>query len=181
MVREMTENNLKSAFSGKSQAHMRYTIYADKASEEGYPNVERLFRAIAFAERVHASNHYRYVTSRGDCVTISKSIFGTRSTAENLQAGIDGENFDIKEMYPAYQAVAKAQQEKGAEISFTWALEVEKIHAGLYEKAKQTVDAGKDIDLGMVQICEVCGYTLEGDAPERCPICRSKKERFRAF
>jgi rubrerythrin len=181
MVREMTETNLQSAFAGESQAHMRYTIYAEKAAEEGYPGVERLFRAIAFAERVHASNHYRYIITRGDCVTVSKSVFGARSTTENLQAGIDGETFEITEMYPAYQAVAKAQREKGAEISFTWALEAEKIHAGLFEKAKQAVDTGKDIELETVQICEVCGYTLEGDAPERCPICRAKKERFRVF
>ncbi len=181
MVREMTETNLQSAFAGESQDHMRYTIYADKAGEEGYPNVERLFRAIAFAERVHASNHHRYITSKGTYVTISKSVFGARSTVENLQASIDSETFEITEMYPVYQAVAKAQNEKGAEINFAWTLEAEKIHTGLYEKAKQSVDTGKDIELETVQICEVCGYTLEGDAPERCPICRAKKERFRAF
>jgi rubrerythrin len=181
MVREMTENNLQSAFSGESQAHLRYTIYAEKAEEEGYPNVKRLFRAIAFAERVHAANHYRYIISKGNCVTISKGVFGAKNTSESLQAGIDGETYEINEMYPAYQAVAKAQHEKGAEISFTWALEAEKMHAEFYKKAKQAVDAGKDIDLGTVQICEVCGYTLEGDTPERCPICRAKKERFREF
>lgn len=180
-IREMTEVNLKCAYAGESQANMRYTIYAKKAREEGYPNAARLFTAVAFAERVHASNHYRNIMSKGESVTVSKAIFGSRSTSENLQAGIDGETFEINEMYPAYKAVAEFQGEKGPEISFTWALEAEKIHAGLYQKAKQAVDGGEDVDLGPIRICEVCGYTVEGDAPERCPICKALKERFKSF
>ncbi len=84
-------------------------------------------------------------------------------------------------MYPAYKIVAEAQGEKGAETSFTWALEAEKIHASLYQKAKQAVDRGEDVDLAPVQICEACGYTVEGDAPERCPICKAPKEKFKSF
>ena len=180
-VREMTEANLKSAYAGESQANMRYTIYAKKAREEGYPNVARLFTAVAFAEQVHASNHYRNIMSKGESVTVSMAVFGSRSTSENLQAGIDGETFEINEMYPAYKTVAEFQGEKGAEISFTWALEAEKIHASLYQKAKQAVDGGEDVDLGPIQICQVCGYTVEGDAPERCPICKALKQRFKTF
>jgi rubrerythrin len=181
LVREMTETNLRSAFAGESQAHMRYAIYAERAKNEGYPNVSRLFTAIAFAELVHARNHYRNIGSKGDATTVSKAAFGTRNTTEDLQAGIDGENFEIKEMYPAFKKVAEFQGEKAAEISFTWALEAEKIHAGLYQKAKQAVDRGKDVDLGPIQICTVCGYTAEGEAPERCPICGALKEKFKAF
>jgi len=180
-VREMTEANLKGAYAGESQANMRYTIYAKRAREEGYPNVARLFKAVAFAEQVHASNHYRNIMNKGGAVTVSAAIFGTRSTSEDLQAGIDGETFEINEMYPAYKAVAEAQGEKGAEISFTWALEAEKIHVSLYRKAKQAVNRGEDVDLGPIQICQVCGYTVEGDAPERCPICKARKERFTTF
>jgi len=160
---------------------MRYIIYAKKAKEEGYPNVARLFTAVAFAEQVHASNHYRNIMSKGESVTVSMAVFGARTTSENLQAGIDGETFEINEMYPAYKKVAEFQGEKGAKISFTWALEAEKIHASLYRKAKQAVDRGEDVDLEPIQICEVCGYTVEGDAPERCPICRALKERFKTF
>ncbi len=180
-VREMTETNLKSAYAGESQAHMRYTIYAKRAAEEGFPNVARLFTAVAFAEEVHASNHYKNIMSKGGSATVSAAVFGSRSTLEDLQAGIDGETFEINEMYPAYKTVAQAQGEKGAEDSFTWALEAEKIHVSLYQKAKQSVDRGVDIDLKPVQICEVCGYTVEGDAPERCPICGARKERFKSF
>ncbi|MFQ5837045.1 MAG: rubrerythrin family protein [Candidatus Bathyarchaeia archaeon] len=181
MVREMTETNLKSAYAGESQANMRYTIYAKRATEEGYPNVARLFTAIANAEQIHASNHYKNIESKGASLTVSGALFGTRSTSEDLQAAIDGETFEVKEMYPAYKAVAKAQGEKSAEQSFTWALEAEKIHAGLYQKAKQAVDRGEDVDLGPIRICQVCGYTVEGDAPDRCPICNSLKDKFKSF
>ncbi len=180
-VKEMTEANLKSAYAGESQANMRYTIYAKRAREEGYPNVVRLFTAVAFAEQVHASNHYRNIMSKGGSATISTAVFGSRTTSENLQAGIDGETFEINEMYPAYKKVAEFQGEKAAEISFAWALEAEKIHASLYQKAKQAVDRGEDVELGPIQICQVCGYTVEGDAPERCPICKALKERFKSF
>jgi rubrerythrin len=181
MVREMTETNLRSAYAGESQAHMRYALYAKRAKAEGFPNVARLFTAVASAEIVHAGNHYRNIATKGDAVTVSKAIFGTRNTSDDLQAGIDGETFEINEMYPAYKKVAEFQGEKGAEISFSWALEAEKIHVSLYKRAKQAVDPGKDVDLGPVQICTVCGYTAEGEAPDRCPICNALKDKFKTF
>lgn len=181
MAREMTEANLKSAYAGESQDNMRYTIYAKRAADERYPNVARLFTAVAFAEHVHASNHYRYIMSKGGSVTISSAVFGSRRTSENLQSGIDGETFEINEMYPAYKAVAELQGERAAATSFTWALEAERIHADLYRKAKEAVDRGEDVDLRPIQICQTCGYTVEGDAPDKCPICRAPKERFSSF
>jgi len=181
LVREMTETNLRSAYAGESQAHMRYAIYAERAGKEGFPNVARLFAAVSFAEKVHASNHYRNILSKGGAVTVSAAVFGSRNTSENLQAGIDGETFEINEMYPAYKAVAQFQGERAAEISFTWALEAEKIHVGLYQKAKQTVGEGRDAALGAIQICTICGYTVEGETPERCPVCNARKESFKTF
>jgi len=181
MVKEMTETNLRSAYAGESQAHMRYMIYAERAKREGFSNVARLFTAVAFAERVHATNHYVNIISKGGSVTVSAAVFGSRSVSENLQAGIDGETFEINEMYPTYKTVAQFQGERGAETSFTWALEAEKIHAVLYQKAKQAADQGKDVELGPIQICGVCGYTVEGEAPEKCPVCNSRKETFRTF
>lgn len=181
MVRYMTETNLRSAYGGESQAHIRYAIYAERAEKAGFHNVSRLFDAVSFAEKVHASNHYRNILSKGAVTTVSVAIFGTRNTSEDLQAGIDGETFEINEMYPSYKAEAQFQRERGAEVSFTWALEAEKIHANLYQKAKQAVDQGRDVNLGSIQICSVCGYTVEGDAPEKCPICGTPKEKFRAF
>ncbi len=180
-MRAMTEMNLKSAFGGESQARNRYNIYAEKAEKEGFPNVARLFNAIAFAEHIHAKSHFRVLKDSGESLVVSGGGFGFKSTSENLQVGIDGETFEIDEMYPAYLAVAEEEEEKSAARSFKWALEAEKIHQELYTKAKQAVDAGNDVDLGPMHICEVCGWTVEGDAPDECPLCKAKKDRFVEF
>jgi len=181
-MHEMTAANLRSAFGGESMAHMRYLVWGDKADEEGFPNVARLFRAIAYAERVHVTNHFTELRNEaGGFLVPSTAGFGLGSMSANLGGAIEGETFEIKEMYPAYKTVAVAQGEKSAETSFTWALEAEKIHVGLYQKAKQAVDRGEDVDLRSIQICQVCGYTVEGDAPERCPICKALKDKFKSF
>lgn len=167
-MRKMTRANLEAAFAGESQAHMRYTIFADQAEAEGFPEVARLFRAIAFAERVHATNHLR-------------ELGGIGNTAANLQTGIDGEHFENTEMYPAYHAVAQLQEEKGAMLSTHYALEAEKIHEAMYTEAKQLVEAGKDLKAQAVYICPKCGYTVIGEPPAKCPICNLPKGEFRKF
>jgi rubrerythrin len=167
-VKKMTEANLKNAFAGESQANTKYNIFSEKAKKEGYPNVARLFAATSFSEQVHASNHNRILS-------------GVKPTSENLQAGIEGESFEIDEMYPAYKAVAAAQGEKQAEKYVDWALASEKVHVCLYQKAKQAVDNKKDADFGPLNVCTVCGYTVDGEAPDKCPICNSPKDKFKAF
>ncbi|MBC7093558.1 rubrerythrin family protein, partial [Candidatus Bipolaricaulota bacterium] len=131
-------------------------------------NLARLFRAIAYAEQVHATNHYR-------------ELGMVRASPDNLQVAIDGETFEVDEMYPAYNTVAEFQGEKGAVRSTHFALEAEKIHAAMYAKARQSALTGKDVQVGKVQICAVCGYTAEGEAPERCPICSAPRDKFKAF
>jgi rubrerythrin len=181
-MKEITETNLISAFAGESQAHMRYLAFAEIAEVEGFPNVSRLFRAIADAERIHATNHFRALAHLdGGKVTIAGAVFGPGNTSKNLKLAIAGETFEIEEMYPAYLEVAKFQGEKSAERTFNAALEAEKIHAQLYKKAKEAVDAGKDVELGPIQICQVCGYTVEGEAPEKCPICGAPIDKFKTF
>ncbi len=147
---------------------MKYLIFADKAEQEGFPNVARLFRAISFAEQVHAAGHFKVLGNLG-------------KTEENLAAAIGGESYEVEEMYPAFIAVAEVQEEKSAVRSNNWALEAEKGHAGMYEKARQAVLTGKDVDVGNVYICQVCGWTVEGEAPDRCPLCGAKREKFVAF
>lgn len=181
MVRDMTETNLRSAFAGESQAHMRYKIFAERAQKLGWPNVARLFDAVAYAERIHAGNHFRNILTKGGTTTVSGSVFGSTDTSDDLQAGMDGESFEITEMYPAYIATAHFQGEKPAETGFSWALEAEKLHLDLYKRAKVSVDQKKDVALGPLQVCSTCGYTVEGDAPDRCPVCNSPKEKFRSF
>ncbi len=181
LVRPMTEANLKSAYAGESQAHMRYLIYSRRASENGLPDISRLFTAVAFAEQVHASNHYRNILGKGDAVTVSMAGFGSRTTPEDLEIGIAGETFEVEEMYPSYMEVAKAQKEYAAEMSFRYAWEAEKTHAEFYRRAKKAAEGGRDLDLKAVDVCTVCGYTVEGEAPEVCPICKAKKDKFRVF
>jgi len=164
----MTEKNINDAYAGESMAYMKYSIWADKADAEGKPGVARLFRAIAHAERVHAGNHLRV-------------LGGVLETADNLQHAIEGENHEVTEMYPAFKAVAELQNEKAAVRSTHWALETEKIHEGMFEKAKQAVVSGKDAEFGDIWVCPICGYTMEGTPPDACPICQAKKEKFQKF
>ncbi len=163
-----TEHNLKDAFAGESQARTKYTAFADVAEREKLPNVARLFRAAAFAEERHATNHLR-------------ALGGIGQTAANLEAAFAGETFEITTMYPDYMAVAEQQGEKKALGSMNAALAAEKVHAALYAKAKAAVAGGKDLDAGTVWVCEVCGFTGEGEPPERCPICGAIHTKLRKF
>lgn len=167
-MKDMTRTNLKEAFAGESQAHLRYLVFADMAEHESLANISRLFRAASFSEQIHATNHLR----------ILGSVAGT---CENLQAARGGEEFEVAEMYPAFVEVANLQGEKGAARSMQNAFEAEKVHAQLYAKAGEAATAQKDVELGEVYVCESCGYTMEGDPPERCPICGAIHTRFRKF
>ena len=167
-MKAMTHENLKSALAGESQAHIKYLAFAAQAEKEGKPNIARLFRAIAYAEEVHAINHLR-------------ELDGVGNTVANLEAAIAGENFEVEEMYAAYLSVAEAQEEKGAKRTMNYAVEAEKIHADMYGDAKKTAEAGEDIQIDEVYICPVCGFTHIGEPPDRCPVCNAKKERFKAF
>lgn len=167
-MHDMTKQNLQNAFAGESQAHMKYMIFSEKAEKEGKKNIARLFKAIAYAERVHATNHLR-------------ALDGIASTKENLVVAISGEHYEVEEMYPAYLLEAEKQGEKEAARSTHYALEAEKIHEQMYKKAKQSADSEEDISLGDVYICPLCGYTVEKDVPDFCPICAAKKEVFKKF
>ncbi len=167
-MKEMTAAFLREAFAGESQAHLRYLVYADVAEHEGLPNTARLFRAASLSEQIHAANHLRV-------------LGGVGTTAQNLKAAFSGESFEVAEMYPAYAEVAKLQEEKGALTSMTRALEAEKVHAKLYAQAEQSVETKKDMELKQVYVCQVCGYTMEGDMPERCPVCGAVHTRFEKF
>ena len=167
-MKKMTEENLRNAFAGESQAHIKYSVFAEKAEREKLSNIARLFRANSFAEQIHATNHLR-------------TLEGIRKTLENLQAAIKGETFEVTEMYPSYARVADEQQEKKAETMMKWALAAEKVHAELYKKAAKALEKGQDVEYKPVHVCQVCGFTVEGEAPDTCPICGSPKEKFKEF
>ncbi|MFW6164395.1 MAG: rubrerythrin family protein, partial [Planctomycetota bacterium] len=138
--------------------------------------------AISYAEEVHAGNHFDAMADEaGAFLVASMAGFGLGSTSENLAGAIEGETFEIQEMYPTYKQTADFQGEKDAVLSCHYALEAEKIHARMYADAKKSVDAGKDIELGPMQICANCGHTLEGDAPDRCPICGVGADQYVEF
>ncbi len=158
-----TEKNLADAFAGESQANRKYLAFAKKADAEGYKQVAKLFRAAAEAETVHAHNHL-------------KEMGGIKSTKENLGEAINGESYEFQKMYPRMIEDANAEGNKGALRTFNYANEVEKIHAALYQKALD--DLGKNAETDY-HVCQVCGYTAEGDAPDECPVCKAKKQAFK--
>ena len=158
-----SEQNLKDAFAGESQANRKYLAFAKQADKEGYPKAAMLFRAAAEAETVHAHTHLR-------------AMGGINSTAENLKEAIAGETHEFKEMYPGMIETAESESEKLALRSFTYANEVEKIHAALYQKALDSLENPADVDC--YYVCSVCGYTIENDAPDECPVCKAKKKAF---
>lgn len=184
MVRPMTKEALESAFGGESMAHMRYLYFAEVAEREGFKNVARLFRAIAYAEQVHASNHYRNLREYDDdAKVVAGTPIGPGNTVKNLKLAIRGEEFEVKEMYPIYLKTAEEQGERGAMTSFHYALEAEKIHAELYKKALEHVEKGEDMPLdGYIWICPICGHTYVGpEPPDRCPVCGVPKEKYVKF
>jgi len=159
-----TEKNLKEAFAGESQANRKYLAFAAKADQEGFPQVARLFRAAAEAETIHAHSHLR-------------ALKGIRNTKENLEEAIAGETHEFKSMYPGMIEQAKAEDVKDAERSFSFANEVEKIHAGLFQAALAGLGAAPaDVPF---YVCPVCGFTAEKEAPETCPVCGAKGRMFK--
>jgi rubrerythrin len=160
-----TIENLKNAFAGESQANRRYLAFAQKADEEGFPQVAKLFRATAEAETVHALNHIRIM---GDL----------RATAENLDTAFNGETFEYKQMYPEYVKTAKQEKNDQATWSFNVANHVEQIHASLFIRAAKALKAGKEPARADYYVCSVCGNTVENEPPERCPICGNPKTKF---
>jgi rubrerythrin len=158
-----TDNNLQDAFAGESQANRKYLAFAKKAETEGFTQAAKLFRAAAAAETIHAHNHLR-------------ELGLVRSTKENLMAAINGETYEFRKMYPQMIADAQAAGIQGALRSFNYANEVEKIHAALYQKALDSLGSTVDVDYC---VCSVCGYTVEGEAPDDCPVCKSKKPAFK--
>jgi len=161
-----TQENLQEAFAGESQANRRYLFFAEKAEKEGHPQIAGLFRAAAEAETVHARNHLEVMGGIG-------------STRDNLEAAVSGENYEFTKMYPAFIEQAKADNNERAEISFTHANAVEKIHYDLYQKALKALEAGQKLRDEPYFVCQVCGNTVAGEAPEKCPVCGAPRSKFK--
>ncbi len=159
-----TAENLAEAFAGESQANQKYRAFAIRADQEGLPNVARLFRTAAEAERIHAGGHL-------------KNLAGVGTTQENLQAAIDGETYEFTTMYPPMLEQAKSENHR-ARTMFSFAMKAEAVHAELYKAAMAAVAAGNDLTEMKFYLCPVCGHIEFGNPPDACPICGGKGERF---
>ena len=161
-----THENLEEAFAGESQANRRYLFFAEKADEAGNKQIARLFRAAAEAETVHARNHLRVLGE-------------IKSDKENLESAVGGENYEFTQMYPSFIEQAKTENNQKASDSFDLANKVEKIHHRLFQEALSSLESGKSFKDTPYFVCQVCGNTVEGEAPERCPICGAPRSRFK--
>ena len=159
-----TDDNLKEAFAGESQANRKYLAFAARAEKDGFPNVAKLFRTAAEAETVHAHGHL-------------VAMGGVKATAENLEAAVAGETYEHTEMYPPMLEQAEAEGHK-AKRMFGWAMKAEKVHAELYAKALAAVRDGKDLEAGDFYLCPICGHVEEGKPSDPCPICGAKADKF---
>ncbi len=159
-----TLSSLKEAFAGESQANQKYRAFAKKAEQEGFPNIARLFRTTAEAERIHAEGHLNSLDAVG-------------STSRNLQAAIDGETYEYKEMYPPMLREAEAEGHR-AKRMFGYAVRAEEVHARLYKIALEAVQRGEDLSETNFYLCPVCGHIELGNPPQSCPICNAKGEKF---
>jgi len=160
-----TQDNLATAFAGESQANRKYLAYAEAADKEGFAQVAKLFRAVAAAETVHAHAHLR-------------AMGGVKSTKDNLIDAVAGEKHEFEEMYPAFVATAEAEGARAALVSLKHAMEVEKIHHGLFIAALEAVAAGQDIAADAVWICPHCGHTVIGAHPDACPVCKARGDKY---
>ena len=163
-----TDDNVRAAFAGESQANRKYIFFAEKAEAEGYQQVAKLFRAVADAETVHAKNHLRVLDE-------------IKSTEENLSSAIDGENYEFSTMYPSFIKKAEEDGNEKAIKSFDLANKVEKIHHTLFQSVLSKIKARQVVGQKPIYVCQVCGYTVEGEAPERCPVCGAPIKMFKTI
>jgi len=164
-VHTKTRSNVYEAFVGEAKAHHRLLAFAHKADEEGYEQVAKLFRAVAAAEGVHTERHLRLM---GEAVV--------KSTEENLQFSFESETTVNEVYYPRFIQEAEAEEERAATLIFTQARDVEEGHAALYKRALNAMLRDESHDY---HVCEVCGYVAEREAPDLCPVCNARREKFR--
>ncbi|MBF0447073.1 MAG: rubrerythrin family protein [Magnetococcales bacterium] len=163
-----TKQNLKDAFAGESQANRKYLAFASKAEKEGFGQVAKLFRAVAEAETIHAHSHFNV-------------LGGVKSTQENLEAAMEGEDYEFKKMYPEFIKTAEKEGNDKAIRSMKLAMEVEKVHFDLFKQAMAAVQSGTDLESLEIYVCPYCGHTEIGVAPEQCPVCNAKGEKYQAI
>jgi rubrerythrin len=171
--------NIKAAIKGETTASAKYAAYAKKAKEEGFTKIALLFEAASKSESVHAANHRAVLEQLGVAMEDFKPEFTVKSTKDNLEDAYKGESYEVATMYPGFIKQAQKEGVNLALISFNYAYQTEKKHQALYKNAKDQLKANKENTLPSKYIvCQTCGNTYDGEAPARCGICMTPKERF---
>lgn len=175
---DKTVANLKAAIDGEATASAKYAAFAAQAAKDSLYSVEALFKATSQAEAIHISNHQAVLASLGVTDYAPKvEKFDVKTTAENLQAGIDGESYEFTEMYPGFIKDAETEKVQGALVSFNYAQDAEKGHAKIYADvlAKLTTPAAI---ADVYYVCPKCGNTYAGAPSELCELCQTASEQF---
>ena len=176
---DKTLDNLIAAFNGESNAHAKYLAYAVKADEEGYGKVASLFRAAAAAEQIHLNNHAKVITAMGGTAKADIKAAPVKSTKENLEDALKGENYERLTMYPEFIGQAQKENKTDAVRTFTYAKDAETEHAKLYQAALDNMKAWK-LPKTDFYVCPTCGYTVEGKpAFTACPVCRTPAKLYK--
>jgi len=164
-VMEDVKQALHQAYTGEAKAALRLRVYAEKAREEGYPQLATLFEVISFSEELHGRRALRLL----------KEI---KETQENLGACFESETKVAGVAYDEFIKLAEKLRDKGASLYFSQSRDVEDTHAKLYKEAMGHLLQERETTYS---VCQVCGYVADGALPEECPICGAKKKQFITF
>ena len=162
---DRTRDALQQAYAGEAKASLRLKVYAEQAAKEGYPQIAKLFRVIAFSEEIHGARALR----------VLKEI---KTTEENLTESFQSEKGVATVAYGDFVKLAEAEGNQGAVIHFSQSRDVEETHAKLYKEAMNHFLEERET---VYHVCLVCGYVADGVLPEICPVCGAKAEQFRPF
>ena len=157
-----TREALRQAYTGEAKAALRLKVYAEKAEEEGYPQIAKLFRVIAFSEEIHGER----------ALKVLKEI---KTTEENLAESFQSERGVAEVAYGEFVRLAEAEGEQAAVVHFRQSKDVEEGHANLYKEAMNHLLAERETTY---YVCLVCGYVADGTRPEACPVCGAKADQF---
>jgi rubrerythrin len=160
-----TRDALQQAYAGEAKAALRLKVYAEKAEEEGYPQIAKLFRVIARSEEIHGAR----------ALKVLREI---RSTEENLAVSFEAEQRVAEVAYGEFVKRAEAEGNQAAVLQFSQSKDVEETHAKLYKEAMNHVMEERETTY---YVCLVCGYVADGLCPDICPVCGAKRDRFTPF
>jgi rubrerythrin len=162
---DRTRDALQQAYAGEAKASLRLKVYAEKAEKEGYPQIAKLFRVIAYSEEIHGAR----------ALKVLKEI---KTTEKNLAESFQSEKGVAAVAYGDFVKLAEAEGNQEAVIHFSQSRDVEETHAKLYKEAMNHFLEERET---VYHVCLVCGYVADGVLPETCPVCGAKAEQFRPF